>query len=178
MSPRASPNPTVFTVGHSNRNIEDFVRLLKAHGIKQVLDVRAIPKSRHNPHFERTRLASVLRARGIGYRWMAKLGGRRRPDPDSENAGWRNPQFRGYADYMGTPEFVGGLKAAEAIAEAKPTTLMCAEAVPWRCHRSLIADALTVKKWNVRHITGLGSARKHRPTPFMRVKRGRPVYPG
>ena len=153
------------------------MRLLKAHGIKQVLDVRAIPKSRHNPQFERSRLAAALRARGVGYRWMPKLGGRRRPHPDSSNAGWRNPQFRGYADYMATPEFAMAVKTAEAIGESKPTALMCAEAVPWRCHRTLIADALTAQSWHVRHIIGLSAARPHRATPFMQVKRGKISYP-
>jgi uncharacterized protein (DUF488 family) len=173
MPRRTPPAPTLFTIGHSNRTFEDFLRLLKAHGIKQVLDVRAIPKSRRNPQFER----SALRARGIGYRWMPKLGGRRRPQLDSPNAGWRNAQFRGYADYMAKPEFVEALQTAEAIGESKPTTLMCAEAVPWRCHRTLISDALATRKWKVRHITGLGATRLHRPTPFMRLRRGEIIYP-
>jgi uncharacterized protein (DUF488 family) len=177
MPRRRPPAPTLFTIGHSNRTFEDFVRLLKAHGIKQVLDVRAIPKSRRNPQFERSKLAAALRARSIGYRWMPKLGGRRRPQPDSVNAGWRNAQFRGYADYMAAPEFAEALQTVEAIGEAKQTALMCAEAVPWRCHRTLISDALATRKWNVRHITGLGAPRLHRATPFMRLRRGEITYP-
>lgn len=177
MPHRAPTKPTMFTIGHSNRPLEDFVRLLKAHGIKQILDVRAIPKSRHNPQFARPQLASALRARSIGYRWMKRLGGRRRAQSDSPNLGWRNTQFRGYADYMASADFANALETAKAIAQAKPTAVMCAEAVPWRCHRSLIADALTTQKWEVRHIIGLGRARPHRATSFMRVKRGKIVYP-
>jgi uncharacterized protein (DUF488 family) len=169
--------PTVYTIGHSNRTLADFLRLLKAHGVEQVLDVRAIPQSRHNQQFARLDLARALRARSSGYRWVPKLGGRRHATKDSPNSGWRNAAFRSDADYMATASFAQGLNIAEDVAASKPTALMCAEAVPWRCHRSLIADALTKKKWIVRHITGLGATRIHRPTPFLRVRRGMLLYP-
>ena len=164
---------SIYTIGHSNRTLANFLRLLKAHGIKQVLDVRSIPQSRHNPQFGRLELARALRARSIGYRWVPKLGGRRHAKKISPNSGWRSAAFRGYADYMATASFAQGLN----IAASKPTALMCAEAVPWRCHRSLIADALTKKNRTVRHITGLGATRIHRPTPFLRVRRGMLLYP-
>ena len=168
---------TLFTIGHSNRSFEDLIRLLRAHGVEQVIDVRSIPKSRHNPQFERTLLARNLRKRRIGYRWLKKLGGRRHAKKDSANTGWRNAAFRGFADYMATSPFADGLDTLEKTAGQKCVAIMCAEAVPWRCHRSLIADALTKRKWNVRHIVSRTSARKHRPTPFLRVRHGILAYP-
>jgi len=168
---------TLFTIGHSNRSFEEFLELLRAHGVDQVIDVRSIPKSRHNPQFERHELATALRKRHLGYRWLKKLGGRRHARKDSVNTGWHNLAFRGFADYMATPEFAEGLKTLEETAEAKKVAIMCAEAVPWRCHRSLIADALLKRKWSVRHIMSRTSARKHHPTPFLRVRHGVLRYP-
>jgi len=168
---------TLFTIGHSNRSFEEFLQLLRAHGVEQVIDVRSIPKSRHNPQFERTFLARGLRKRRIGYRWLKKLGGRRHAKNDSVNTGWRNAAFRGFADYMATSQFADGLEALEVAAQGKCVAIMCAEAVPWRCHRSLIADALTKRKWNVCHIVGRVSARKHRLTPFLRARHGMLEYP-
>ena len=168
---------TLFTIGHSNRSFEDFIRLLRAHGVEQVIDVRSIPKSRHNPQFERALLARNLRRRRIGYRWLKKLGGRRHAKKDSVNTGWRNAAFRGFADYMATSTFSDGLATLEKAAGQKCIAIMCAEAVPWRCHRSLIADALTKRKWSVRHIVSRTSARRHRLTPFLRGRHGVLAYP-
>jgi uncharacterized protein (DUF488 family) len=167
----------LFTVGHSNRSFEEFLELLKAHGVEQVIDVRSIPKSRHNPQFERIALAKGLRQRRIGYRWLKKLGGRRHAKKDSPNTWWRNAAFRGFADYMATAPFAEGLTTLEEAAAEKCVAIMCAEAVPWRCHRSLIADALTKRKWTVCHITSRTSARKHLANPSLRVRRGVLEYP-
>jgi uncharacterized protein (DUF488 family) len=168
----------VFTIGHSNRSFDEFLKLLRAHGVEQVIDVRSIPKSRHNPQFEREALASALRGRRIGYRWLKRLGGRRHTTKASVNTGWHNAAFRGFADYMATAEFAQGLEALEEAARERCVAIMCAEAVPWRCHRSLIADALTKQRWDVRHIVSATSARKHGLTPFLRVRHGVLEYPG
>ena len=170
-------NRTLFTIGHSNRSFGELLELLRSYGIEQVIDVRSIPKSSHNPQFERTALARALRSRRISYRWLKKLGGRRHARKDSPNTGWRNAAFRGFADYMATSDFSEGLANLEQAASEKCVAIMCAEAVPWRCHRSLIADALTRRKWGVRHIVSRTSARKHRLTPFLRVQHGRLEYP-
>jgi uncharacterized protein (DUF488 family) len=167
----------LFTIGHSNRSFEEFLELLKAHGVEQVIDVRSIPKSRHNPQFERTALAKSLRQRGVGYRWLKRLGGRRHAKKDSANTWWRNAAFRGFADYMATEQFAEGLSTLEEAAEAKCVAIMCAEAVPWRCHRSLISDALTKQKWTVCHITSRTSAKTHHLTPSLRVRHGVLEYP-
>lgn len=168
---------TVYTVGHSNRGLRQFIDLLKAHGVKQVVDVRSIPRSRSNPQFNRETLAKSLRNRGIGYRHMKRLGGFRHARKDSPNLGWENLSFRGYADYMSTPAFDAAKKDLEKAAAKKTTAIMCAEALPWRCHRSLIADALIKDRVKVLDITGPRAARAHRLTPFLRVRRGRIVYP-
>jgi uncharacterized protein (DUF488 family) len=131
---------SIFTVGHSTRTWEDFRDLLRAHGVKRVVDVRTIPRSRHNPQFSRPALATKLRAARIGYVHLPKLGGLRHAKRDSKNVGWRNASFRGFADYMQTPEFATGLQRLLKLSKDKRSALMCAEAVPWRCHRSLIAD--------------------------------------
>lgn len=168
---------TMHTIGHSNRGFEALLALLRAHDIEQVVDVRTIPKSRHNPQFARDQLAPHLRARKINYRWLPALGGLRRAGKDSPNTGWRNASFRGFADYMMTEEFKVGLAALEDVAAVRSTAIMCAEAVPWRCHRSLIADALVEEGWNVRHITSRASAKPHTLTPFLRKGDGELVYP-
>ena len=167
----------VFTIGHSTRPIEDFIELLKAHCVKRVIDIRTIPRSRHNPQFNRESLAQSLRAAGIGYTHIKKLGGLRHPKKDSINLGWRNSGFRGFADYMQTREFEAALERAIKLAKTKPSALMCAEAVPWRCHRSLVADALAVRKIPVKHIVSATRAQAHKITPFALIRASRITYP-
>jgi uncharacterized protein (DUF488 family) len=167
----------IFTIGHSNRTWLEFLKLLRAHGIQRVIDVRSIPASRHNPQFNRAVLAAKLRSTKIAYVHLRKLGGRRRAKSNSVNMGWRNTSFRGYADFMQTAEFQAGLDRAIKLAAKKKTVLMCAEAVPWRCHRSLIADALLVRKIRVADIVGGKTARAHKLTPFARVRAKRITYP-
>ena len=170
--------PVVYTIGHSNRTAEEFIELLHIHGIEQVIDVRTVPKSRYNPQFEGVALARTLKKQGIAYQRFEELGGFRRAKKDStKNSGWRNASFRGYADYMSTPEFSDGLAHLEAAAHEKVTAFMCAEAVPWRCHRSLIADALIVRSWDVFDITSKSAPKKHKRTPFLRVRKGVLTYP-
>jgi uncharacterized protein (DUF488 family) len=171
------PGPVLYTVGHSTRSFDEFLELLQAHGIEEVVDIRTIPKSRHNPHFSTERLAPRLGREGVRYTHLSALGGLRHPAKDSVNRGWRNASFRGFADYMGSPEFEGGLRRLEAIARQRRTAIMCAEAVPWRCHRSLVADALTLEGWQVRHIQSRRTAAPHALTPFLRVRAGKPTYP-
>jgi uncharacterized protein (DUF488 family) len=167
----------VFTIGHSNRPLEDFLEILKAHGIQRVIDIRTIPRSRHNPQFNREELARSLRAAKIAYVHLKKLGGLRHARPDSNNLGWHNASFRGFADYMQTPEFQTGLERALKLAMTKTSVLMCAEAVPWRCHRSLVADALLVRQVPVNHILSSSHAQPHRLTPFARVVGKQITYP-
>jgi len=169
---------TLYTIGHSTRSTRELIELLRAHGVEQVVDVRTIPKSRHNPQFSRPAITRSLHLAKIGYRQMKALGGLRHARPDSINLGWRNASFRGYADYMQTEEFARHLDALTALAKGSRLSVMCAEAEPWRCHRSLIADALTVARWRVLHIQSRRTARPHRRTPFLRVRSGRLVYPG
>lgn len=169
---------TIWTVGHSNRSFDDLVDVLHAGSIAAVVDVRRFPASRRNPQFDRDALATDLPRAGIDYRHEPRLGGRRRPREDSPNTAWRNAGFRGYADHMLTAEFASALDRLEAMATGCRTALMCAEAVPWRCHRSLIADALTVRGLRVFHLLGGARARAHRLTPFARMSEGRVVYPG
>jgi len=169
--------PSIFTIGHSTRRIDEFVELLRMQGVKQVVDVRSIPMSRHNPQFNTDALNQSLKQNGIRYKHLKNLGGLRHTKKDSINLGWRNVSFRGFADYMATPEFSEGLEALTKIARLRETAIMCAEAVPWRCHRSLIADALVKKGWLVRDIIGRTSAAKHRLTPFLKVRKGQLVYP-
>lgn len=169
--------PAIFTIGHSTHPISEFVGLLQAYEIKEVIDVRSIPRSRHNPQFNSDKLKQSLQRAHIRYKLLKKLGGLRHTKKDSINLGWRNTSFRGYADYMATPGFKEGLEALIKIAKVRNTAIMCAEAVPWRCHRSLIGDALTKKGWLVRDIMSRTSATKHRLTPFLRVRKGQLIYP-
>jgi uncharacterized protein (DUF488 family) len=169
---------TIFTVGHSTRPIADFIRLLQAHGVERLVDVRTVPKSRFNPQFGREQLATSLAASGIHYTHMPGLGGLRRPRPDSTNTGWRNASFRGYADYMQTPEFEQSLARVIALADTERIVLMCAESVPWRCHRSLIADTLIVRGIDALEIASATSARPHTLTPFAHVDGTTVKYPG
>lgn len=167
----------LFTIGHSTHSIEEFIALLNAHDIRHLVDVRSIPKSRHVPQFNSEALAASLNAASIDYTHMKNLGGRRHSRKDSTNTGWRNTSFRGYADYMATPQFAEGLNALTQIASATPTAIMCAEAVPWRCHRSLIADALILKGWQVRDILTTAPAAEHKLTPFLVAINNQPTYP-
>lgn len=176
LKPR-SALPVVFTVGHSTRPIGDFLRLLEAHGVRLVVDVRTVPRSRHNPQFNQDALRAALRRARIGYRHMKGLGGLRHPRKDSPNGAWRNASFRGFADYMQTPEFTENLDRLIELAGRRPAVLMCAEAVPWRCHRSLIADALMVRRIRVEELSGLSSTRPHTLTPWARVRGKKILYP-
>ena len=172
-------NPlSVFTIGHSTRPISEFLDLLRSNGIAQLLDIRAIPKSRRNPQFNSDALAASLRAAHIRYVHMKELGGLRHARKDSINLGWRNASFRGYADYMQTEEFAAALAHAIALAEERPTALMCAEAVPWRCHRSLVADALVVRGIRVLEIISAAAPKEHALTPFAHIKGTQITYPG
>ncbi len=168
---------TVSTIGHSTHPIEEFIRMLQAHGIRQLVDVRTIPRSRRNPQFNRENLAASLEATGIGYRHMPGLGGLRHPRKDSVNTGWRNASFRGYADYMQTAEFCENLNHLIQLAPEAPTAIMCAEAVPWRCHRSLIADALVVRGISVLEILSATKSQPHAFTPFAKVDGQKVTYP-
>ena len=167
----------ILTIGHSNRKLDIFVRLLQAHSVKHVVDVRTIPRSRHNPQFNQDTLPDSLEAAGIRYTHMAGLGGLRKPWHDSPNTGWRNASFRGFADYMQTPEFETNLQTLIELAQQEQIALMCAEALPWRCHRSLIADALLVRKIQVEHILGEKSRQIHSLTPWAKVNGTRITYP-
>lgn len=169
--------PVIFTIGHSTHPIGEFLNLLQAHGIKEIVDVRSIPRSRHNPQFNEEDLKQSLRKVHIRYKHLKKLGGLRHTTKGSVNLGWRNASFRGYADNMLTAEFSDGLEALIEIASVKETAIMCAEAVPWRCHRSLIADALTKRGWAVKDIMSRTSATKHRLTPFLKVRKRQLIYP-
>ena len=171
------PAPGLLTIGHSTRPIEVFLHLLEAHGVKHLVDVRTVPRSRYNPQFNDNALAASLRGAGIAYTNMKPLGGLRHPLPDSPNMGWRNLSFRGYADHMQTPEFAAAIDTLIEIADSDSTAIMCAEAVPWRCHRSLIADALTVRGCAVAHIMGEGPPQAHSLTSFAKVKGSRITYP-
>ena len=168
---------TVFTIGHSTRTWKEFLELLRAHGIERVVDVRSIPRSRHNPQFNRETLSAKLRGARIGYVHLRRLGGLRHARRDSPNMGWRNASFRGFADYMQTPEFEKGLQRLIKLAKQKKSSIMCAEAVPWRCHRSLIADALTVRGIRAAHIVSGKRVQVHTLTPFARVRGDRITYP-
>ena len=167
----------MLTVGHSNRPIEEFLRLLKAHRVKRLVDVRTVPRSRHSPQFNRDSLPASLAAEGIAYEHMAGLGGLRHPKKDSLNTGWKNLSFRGYADYMQTPEFGRSLDALIELDRAGGVAIMCAEAVPWRCHRSLIADALLAHGVPVTHIMTATRANSHKVNNFAHVEGGRITYP-
>jgi hypothetical protein len=170
-------DPVVLTVGHSTRSLADFIALLKAHSVARLIDVRTVPRSRHNPQFDCDTLPPTLAADGIGYEHVAGLGGFRRPHPGSLNTGWRNVSFRGYADYMQTPEFAGHLADIIAMAKRERIVLMCAEAVPWRCHRSLIADALVVHGLRAGEIISGTRRQVHVLTPFARVSGTIITYP-
>lgn len=159
----------MLTIGHSTRTLDEFVHLLQAHGVMRVVDVRTIPRSRHNPQFNKAPLPRSLKKVGLGYIHMPELGGLRHAKSDSLNTGWRNASFRGYADYMQTPEFEEGINGLIAVAKQERIAIMCAEAVPWRCHRSLIGDALIVRSIRVEDIMTPTHRQVHTLTPFAKV---------
>jgi uncharacterized protein (DUF488 family) len=169
---------TAYTIGHSTRSVEQMLALLGEAGVKLLVDVRAWPSSRRYPQFEQAAMTSWLTGDGIRYVHMAALGGRRVPAPDSRNGGWREPAFRGYADYMASAEFRAALADLELAARATPSAIMCAEAVWWRCHRRLIADALVAHRWRVEHL-GIGETHSvHQLPPFAVIERdGAVTYP-
>lgn len=167
----------LYTIGHSNRSIGEFLAFLEAHTIKHLVDVRTAAGSRRNPQFMKNDLARTLQEQGIRYTHLPTLGGLRKPRPDSINGAWRNESFRGYADYMQTPEFETALAELQELMAQQPTAIMCAEAVPWRCHRSLIADALVARGLTVGHIMSASKCSPHTLTPFARVEDGRVSYP-
>jgi uncharacterized protein (DUF488 family) len=169
---------SILTVGHSNRPLAEFIGILQAHGVARILDVRRYPVSRKWPHFDAAALSAGLAASGIDYAGLPELGGRRRPRPDSPHAAWREEGFRGYADFMDTPEFAVGLARAMALGEELPSALLCAEALPWKCHRSLVADSLVARGWEVRDAFSAREARLHRLPEFARTEGTRVVYDG
>jgi uncharacterized protein (DUF488 family) len=171
------PDSVVFTLGHSTRALDEFIAMLKAHSITRIVDVRTVPRSRHNPQFDRDALLSALADEGIGYEHAPGLGGFRRTHEGSLNAGWRNLSFRGYADYMQTPAFAEQLADLIVRARRERIAVMCAEAVPWRCHRSLIADALVVHGLRVEEVRSRADSQIHRLTPFAVVRGTIITYP-
>src|SRR5262249_45634116 len=169
--------PIVLTIGHSNRALDDFVGMLKAHGVELLVDIRTVPRSRRNPDFNVDALPMSLNAVGIDHVHMSALGGLRHPRPNSPNKGWQNSGFQGYADYMQTPEFDDAVESLIEMARSKRLTVMCAEAVPWRCHRSLLSDALTVRGITVEHIMTTARRQQHSLTPFAKVDGTGLTYP-
>ena len=167
----------VLTIGHSTRTFEAFLRLLQSHGVEQVVDVRTIPRSRRYPQFNQETLPEALKAAGIGYGHLAGLGGLRHAHVGSVNTGWQNASFRGFADYMQTPKFAESLESLIALAKKRRIAVMCAEAVPWRCHRSLIADALLVRGTRTEDIMGPNRRQVHTLTPFAHVQGTTITYP-
>jgi len=167
----------ILTIGHSTRPIAEFVGLLVENGVEILVDIRTIPKSAHNPQFGGAVLKKTLRKHGIEYRYLKDLGGLRKPRKDSIHTGWRNRSFQGYADYMESAEFKAALAELLAISKTALPAIMCAEAVPWRCHRNLVADELVFEGHGVGHILGPGKVSPHRITAWARVRGGRLVYP-
>jgi uncharacterized protein (DUF488 family) len=166
----------IWTIGHSTRTIDEFIRLLEGARIELVADVRKFPGSRRYPHFGQEQLERSLARAGIGYAHFPELGGRRSPQPDSPNTAWRNRAFRGYADYMSSEEFLEGMDRLKGMAKEKRSALMCAEAVWWSCHRSLIADYLKAAGWSVGHIMGEGKIQEHPYTSVAKVVAGQLSY--
>jgi len=168
----------VHTLGHSTLPLADFLALLEGHDIAAIADVRRFPASRRHPHFGRDALVAALAPTGRSYLWLPALGGRRAGRPGSPHVAWQNAAFRAYADHMETAEFQDGLGVLLALAAERPTAVLCAEAVPWRCHRQLIADALVARGIEVRHVLGPVAAQPHRLTPFARLEGSRLLYDG
>ena len=176
-SAKQKPASVILTIGHSTHPLEEFVAMLKAHEVAQLVDVRTVPKSRRVPQYNSESLAKTLLAEGIDYVHLKALGGLRRAHKDSVNTGWRNASFRGYADYMATEEFQQGIDQLVELALATRTVIMCAEAVPWRCHRSLIGDALLIRGVRVEDIMSAKVARVHVLTPFAKTQDLEITYP-
>lgn len=168
---------TIHTIGHSTHPVDEFVELLREHDVARVADIRSVPRSRHNPQYEQGSLEASLHRAGIDYDYLKGLGGLRHTRKDSINTGWRNASFRGYADYMQSEGFEESLRRLIEAAEEKPTAIMCAEAVPWRCHRSLVGDALLVRGFTVLDIIGPGDPHPHELTSFAVVDGTRITYP-
>jgi len=176
-TPKKEPSPLVMTIGHSTRTLKEFIGLLQAHAVSRVVDVRTVPRSWHNPQFNKDSLPGKLKKAGLGYVHLPGLGGLRHAKRDSLNMGWRNASFRGYADYMQTPEFEQSLEELIRLANQEQIVLMCAEAVPWRCHRSLIADALLVRGIRTEDIMSATRRTVHTLTPFVKVCGTTITYP-
>jgi uncharacterized protein (DUF488 family) len=169
--------PTVLTIGHSTHPIGEFVEMLKAHGVQTVADIRTVPRSRHNPQFDQAALPGLLADAGLEYVYIKELGGLRKTDKNPVNGGWRNNSFRGYADHMQTPEFLAGMEKLMELASRRRVAIMCAEAVPWRCHRSLVGDALLVRGIAVEDIMSANIRKPHKLTSFAKVYGKEIVYP-
>ncbi|HEX8701803.1 MAG TPA: DUF488 domain-containing protein [Myxococcaceae bacterium] len=167
----------VYAVGHSTRTAQELVELLQAHGVRTLVDIRTVPRSRTNPQFNLERLPRTLEAAGLHHAYLPRLGGLRHSRPDSPNMAWRNKSFRGYADYMQTEDFAQGLEELRVLAQEGPVAIMCAEALRWRCHRSLVADALFARGVQVLHITRPTRAEPHKLTPFAELHGTRVLYP-
>jgi uncharacterized protein (DUF488 family) len=167
----------VYAIGHSTRTIDEFIEILQAHAIATLVDIRTIPKSRHNPQFNEDELRRSLESRGITYMHFRELGGLRKAKKDSVNTGWKNASFRGFADYLQTREFVSAIRKLMQLAKQGQVAIMCAEGNPFRCHRSLVADALTVRKVRVLHISSKTSVRDHTLTKFARISGTKITYP-
>ena len=167
----------IYTIGHSTRPLDEFISMLQAHSISRLVDVRTVPRSARNPQFNRESLPEDLAKARIEYEHLPALGGLRKPRPGSVNGGWKNASFRGYADYMQTPEFARAIERLIAQANHVPVCIMCAEAVPWRCHRSLVSDALLARGIRAMHIMSAKVAQPHRLTNFARVRGDRVTYP-
>jgi len=167
--------PIIYTIGHSTLTLDSFINLLRINGVNQIIDIRSIPRSRHNPQFNREILSKFLRNRHINYRHMKNLGGLRHAHKDSVNVGWTNLSFRGFADYMQTEEFTNAIAKLIRVARHKKMVIMCAEAVPWRCHRSLIGDALLVHGIKVKDIISKSELHEHHLTPWAK-KRGKKLF--
>jgi uncharacterized protein (DUF488 family) len=168
---------TILSIGHSTRTLYEFVEMLKTYQVTLVVDIRSVPRSRHNPQFNKETLPNSLKLERINYVHMPEIGGLRRPKPDSVNTAWRNKAFRGYADYMQTKEFAEQLLNLLALARENCVAMMCAEALPWRCHRSLIADALLVRNVKVEHIISKESTITHALTEWAHVEGTKITYP-
>ncbi len=167
---------TIWTIGHSTHDFDGFVKILKSFGIEIVIDIRSYPGSKRYPHFNKESLQLSLPDKGIEYNHLKNLGGRRKTKPDSINTGWRHPAFRGFADYMETGDFKKGIVELESLAEKKRCAFMCAEALWWRCHRSLVSDFLKLRGWKVMHIMREGKAAEHSYTEPARIKNGVLTY--
>ena len=171
------PELTILTIGHSTRTLEEFIQLLNAYGVTLLVDVRTVPRSRHNPQFNKETLPNTLKPYGIKYIHMPDIGGLRRAKPDSVNLTWRNNSFRGYADFMQTKEFTENLLKLIALGRENRLAIMCAEALPWRCHRSLISDALVVRHVKVEHIISINSTINHQLSELAHVEGTKVTYP-